>query len=667
MRRAIASAGLAASVLGLTTPARAAAQHQHPTQESRPAQPAAPVAHGPIAVERQSTLNGLGITLSLAPRIASDSAASPLMAGEDVVVRLSLTDSLTGAPRAGLSIAAWVDHRSGVGATADSMCRIQVQSYLRGSLQFRPAVDLNRHFVVSLNTGNSLSVLDPLVSFSVSQVYAGVSLAGEGEDWALDADGRALFVTLPLVNLVAVVNTEIWEVDTNLVVGQRPTRIVLQPDGRYLWVSDNGPQGTAPGVTIVDRVTQEVVRHLPTGAGPHDIAFAADSRTAFVSSADAGTVTVIDVTGLRVVREIATGPRPIAASFAAASGTVYVVDALDGTTTVIDAVTHEVGSRLEGNAGWTTIRFDPSGRWGFALNAAESEVVIFDASTATVRHAAQFGQAPDQVVFTENFAHVRSSGSTDLAMVALAELAVEGPVRLMPFTAGAFAPDALGGPWPAAGLTPASHHDMPDAVYVASPGDKSVYQFHYMMGMPMAGGRFNAYPFEPKAVLVVSQSLRETEPGVHTATFRAPPAGEYDVVVFVREPRAIRCLAFPVTAAPTRSAVAPVALKLEPVSADRPVAGTPSRVALRLVDNASGASVPDVTDLVVYVTSPTGWSTRLHAPHEGDGVYAVEVTVPAPGVYLFAAQSRRLGTRFESQVPMSLFAVAERGGGSDGH
>jgi hypothetical protein len=86
-------------------------------------------------------------------------------------------------------------------------------------------------------------------------------------------------------------------------------------------------------------------------------------------------------------------------------------------------------------------------------------------------------------------------------------------------------------------------------VLVTNPGDGQVYFYREGMAAPM--GSFSAYSHTPRAAMVIDRSLRETRPAVYSVITRMPPAGTYDVALFVDSPRAIACLPLSVEPAET--------------------------------------------------------------------------------------------------------------------
>src|SRR4029453_6226493 len=229
----------------------------------------------------------------------------------DAVVRFRLSDAATGTPLSGVYPAAWMD-RMGEGETAgDGHCVGKVEEFLGGSLFNRPAVDLNVYYVLALNQDATITVVDPLFGYGGTQLLALVELDSPGEDWALTADRRRLFVSMPESNRVAVVDTASWKRVASLEVGPRPGRVALQPDGAYLWVALD----VAGGVAVVDAANLRMVTRIPTGRGRHDLALSDDSRFAFVTNQEEGTVSIIDVAKLAKVRDVETGAGPVSVSF----------------------------------------------------------------------------------------------------------------------------------------------------------------------------------------------------------------------------------------------------------------------------------------------------------------------------------------------------------------
>lgn len=292
---------------------------------------------------------GIAVELALGSLRKGKEGPAELLEGEEVTVRFRVSDSPTGTALTGLHPGAWIDLRRGDASSGVQECQQKVQSFLQGSLSARPVIDLNTYYVLALNREPNISVIDPLLGFGRSNLYALVPLKGPGEDWVLSGDRQRLFVSLPSANQVAVVDTAAWKVTAYIDAGTKPTRLALQPDGKYLWVGNHGDgvADSASGVTVIEADTLKVAARIPTGAGHHEIAFGADDRHAFVTNREAGTVSVLDVQKLAKVKDLPTGRLPSALAFSPLSRAVYVVQEGDGSILVLDGRRLEISARLE--------------------------------------------------------------------------------------------------------------------------------------------------------------------------------------------------------------------------------------------------------------------------------------------------------------------------------
>ena len=160
-----------------------------------------------------------------------------VMAADWSDVTFRITDANTGEPIKGRYPAAWMDLGLAWEAKGDRpmSCEDRVSTYLQGIVGVRPMIDLNSHFLLVMNSGNSISVIDPAVGITgITNLFAQINLDNPGADWAKTEDQKNLFVSMPGSNMVALIETESFEVTTNIDAGINPTRSVLQGDERYL-------------------------------------------------------------------------------------------------------------------------------------------------------------------------------------------------------------------------------------------------------------------------------------------------------------------------------------------------------------------------------------------------------------------------------------------------
>ncbi len=577
--------------------------------------------------------------------------AKTIRAAEDVNVKFTVTDTTTGTPVKGLGLSAWINMRPKDKATEPAQCREKIQSYLTGSMRARPDVDLNSYYVLALNKSADISVIDPLLGFGGSKLFTLVMMKSPGEDWLLTRNGETLFVTLPLINQVAVISTRTWKVTNYVETGVKPTRIVAQPDQQYIWVANEGDDKTG-GVTVIETATLKVAAKIPTGAGLHDLALSNDNRFAFVSNRESGTVSIIDVHKLAKIQDVKVGPGPVSMSLSELSKALYVASEGDGTVTVIEGQSHQVLAQMKTKPGARSVRFAPGGRYGFVLNTKESTVNIFDAASNRMLHEVATGKSPDQIMFSGTFAFVRSLETENVEMLRLGTIGDEVDITEFPGGQGL----------PGNGSTPVRADSIVlapegNAVIVANPVDKVLYYYSEGMAAPM--GNFQNYRREPLAVMVVDRSLREIQPGVYSTTIKLPSSGRYDVAFLNDSPRVAHCFEISAEVNPTLKETPQVALSIEHQVKERQFSAKEEFVfRFKLIDTATGNPKSDLKDVrVLTFLSPGVWQRRDIATPVGDGVYELKINVPEAGVYMLFVEASSMGVRFIDLPYLMLHAT----------
>ena len=195
------------------------------------------------------------------------------------------------------------------------------------------------------------------------------------------------------------------------------------------------------------------------------------------------------------------------------------------------------------------------------------------------------------------------------------------------------------------------------AVLVANPADKMIYYYTEGMAAPM--GSFQNYKRDPRALLVVDNSLRETERGVYTSTVRLTNSGHYDVVFLLDSPRIVNCFDLAIAENPGAPRKVETAFNIDPVVKEALAkVGERFDLGFRLVDTVSGKPQLDLKDVRVLVfLAPGIWQQRDFAKSVGEGVYEMSFVPPDAGVYYIFVQSASLGLGFNQSTPLTLSAV----------
>lgn len=572
-----------------------------------------------------------------------------LKAGEDVNIKFKVTDTHSGTPVKGLGLSAWVTLRSGENAPDAAQCRAKIQSYMTGSMRARPDVDLNSYYILALNKSPDISVIDPLLGFGGSKLLTLVMMKSPGEDWVLTKDREKLFVTLPLINQVAVIDTHSWKVVDYIDTGVKPTSIAIQPDQKYVWIGNDGENGKESGITVIDAGTLKVAAQIATGAGRHELVVSSDNQFAFISNRESGTVSVIDVAKLAKVKDVKVGPNVVSLAASGLSQAIYAVSETTGSIAVIDPK-GEVLTQIKTKPGARAIRFAPGGRYGFIVNTPANTINIFDTASNRVLHEVKVGKAPDQIIFSDTFAFIRSLETESVAMIRLASIDKE--IDVNEFPGGQGIPADASTPVRAAAMIPAPEGN---AVIVANPVDRVLYYYTEGMAAPM--GNFQNYRREPLAVAIVDRSLQETAPGVYSTTVKLPASGKYDVAFLTDAPRIAHCFEATADANPLLKEEQPIALRVEYATKDGLAVGQNVPLRFKLTDTRSNQAKADLKDVQVLTFVASGvWQRRDVARSLGDGNYEINLNVPESGVYLVFVESKSMGVRYRDLPYLTLHA-----------
>ena len=593
-------------------------------------------ASGPLQTHRRAALgevvrDGLRVEFRI-DQEGSDTGE--VVEGRNARFEITITDTTGQIVPARVYPSAWVvAHANDAPPLTPRETVKRAESLINGSLFNPPELDLNAYCVVTLNDNATISVVDPRFGFGGTKLLALVPLSARGADWAVGPGGRRIFVAMPEVNRVALVDTQSWKVAAEVPGGVRPHRLAVQPDGRFVWVAGGAEAGEDSGVTILDSEDGRLVARIRTGLGRHDLAFSDDSRFAFVTNSDAGSTTIIDAVFLRVRGSITTGRRPTKIAYSPAAGLAYVSDAEDGTVCSIDATAGRVVHRIRLEPGVGPIRFAPSGGAGFVLNTERDRLSIIDPTLDRVVQETKVEGGPDGVAFSDEFAYIRHRGSANIVMISLKTAGREGaPLSSVSFVGGQSPPGRMDDPTPADSIVPAPGAG---AMLVANPGDQSVYYYKEGLSAPM--GTFSNYKRTPRAILVLDRSLRQREaPGVFETTARLGRPGEFDLVFVLNQPRIVHAFRFRVRpdpdleAARTRGKVDVRPL----VASPRALAGKAFRPLFGITDRTDGTPRDGLEDVeILMYRLGGGWHERRSAREIAAGIYGADFTPEGPGVY----------------------------------
>jgi DNA-binding beta-propeller fold protein YncE len=606
------------------------------------------------------TREGIAVEFAVQHLDSGRHRALDLEEGDDLRIRFKITDTASAKPVRSLRPAAWMDLVSEKDIRGAQSCEQKAKAFLGGSIFGMAELDLNVFNVLTLNNEANISVVDPRFSFGGTRLLSMVMLEGPGADWVVNGNETRVYVSVPGVKKLAVVDTSGWQVVRNVALGRRPGRLALQPDEHRLWIADDDPGANTEdpsGITAIDLTRMEPVERLVTGRGHHEMAFSDDGRWAFVTNDRDGTVSIIETRFSKKVKDLPAGAGPASIAFSPLARMAYVTSGGDGNITVVDGARQSVVTRIKAEPGLGQIRFAPDGRLGFIVNPDRDVVHIVDAATNRIVQTADVEDQPYQVAFSGEMAYVRHRGSADVLMMPLKAVGVEKqPVQVFSFPGGQIAPGKSAHLSPADAIVQAPGES---AVLVANPMDRAVYYYKEGMAAPM--GNFSNYGREPRAVLVVDRSLRERgSPGVYETVARMGRPGEYDVVFLLDSPRIVHC--FSLTVRPNEALESrrnSGKLHVEHLIERKTVGvGETVRLHFRLTDRQTNAAVSGLSDVEVLTNLMPGiWHKRHLASPRDDGLYVLDFAPPRPGLYYVYLQCLSRGLGFNNDQYLVLEAV----------
>ncbi len=583
-------------------------------------------------------------------RVTPDETQDMVMEGKYADVEFRITDAQTGTPVRGIYPAVWMDIAKPwdqPDLESSVSCKDRVQLYMQGLVGVRPLVDLNSYFIMVMNQDNTISIIDPIIGVAgITKLYASINLLAPGAEWAKTLDEKLMFVSMPSKGKVAVIDLTTFDVTTNIDAGDRPVRIALQPDEKYLWVANNHRDADKNGVSIIDVARQEKIGFITTGTGHHELAFSDDSGYAYVSNRNEGSITVIDTASLETIKTVAVGKQVIGIAYSHKSESLYASDGVSGTISVIDVNTHSIKKRIDVKVGVGPVGVSQDGRWMIAANSHEDEVYAVDVATNEVVHTLAVGRKPYQIAFSRAFVYIRSMGTERVNLIELNHLNSRETVPVASFQAGPNAPGKTSDLGLASAISEAPGEA---AVLVVSPSDNTVY--YYMEGMNAPMGNFRNYGHRPRAVQVADRTLREEKDGIYHAKVRIPAAGTYDVAFLMESPSLIHCFNMNAERNPDlhRQVVAGIKFvdNRRKVNIDEDVT-----VKFRLSDPVTGEHKSDLKDVRVrYHRAPSFDRKEEAAIEVGDGVYKLDTKLSSAGVYYFFVSSRASNLKFGGDSP----------------
>ncbi|MEQ1778043.1 MAG: YncE family protein [Nitrosomonas sp.] len=591
------------------------------------------------------TIEREGVQLNVRIEALDETAPAVLQAGQ--LVRLSLDGKRLADDQilSNWRIGAWLDRETDTMSGAVPVCGQRVARYLSGNLIERPLLDLTGYYVLSLDVESSVSVLDPSVSFSGrSSLYSAMKLDGKGFDWIKTSDDMRLFVALPNENKLAIADLQTLSVLNHLILSGQPTRLALQPDERLLWVGLTGANPQENAVEIIDTINDKSVARIPLPSGYHEIAFSSDGHHAFISNRQSKSMTIVDATTLKVIREVDLTFEPIGLAFVDKQSLLWIINAKAGRIHRFDVKGNPVDN-LVLEPGLGPIKLTRDVRYALVVNPSQHWIHVLDIETGKEKHRITLSGQPYDILFSEQYAYIRTLQSEQIGLLSLSSLDSEQPiVKLVPAGAGALSETQ--------NLPRASSMSLTldrSGAFFATPSERTLY--HYMEGMNAPNSGLKTFGHTPMSVMAVQRGLREVKPGQYSAVIRLPSAGRMVLALASEAPVLRECLGLKIDATANRSSDDAIAVQWLSDSVQKTSTDLPVDFRVKVKGQVEGTLLP-VSQLRLRIVPARGgtatvWSMRADPKKPGEWFVSGKLS-QSGGYYVHLEGNRPLKSSFST-------------------
>ncbi len=244
---------------------------------------------------------------------------------------------------------------------------------------------------------------------------AGSALAATGKVYVADEGESA----------VSVIDATSFKKTGSIPVGRGPHNVQVSPDGKWVWVTNNGQPKAAEtmsaeqmptsghgamagagAVWVIDATTGAVVAKVGVGMHPAHVVVASDGRTAYITNGGDNSVSVVDTAAQRVTGVIPVGASPHGLRISPDGKQVWVANLKGGTVSVIDTESRKQVTQIAAGKGPAQVGFTPDGRFGFVSLSEENKVAVIDPVSRKVIRKIAVGTVPIQLHATPDSALV---------------------------------------------------------------------------------------------------------------------------------------------------------------------------------------------------------------------------------------------------------------------
>jgi YVTN family beta-propeller protein/autotransporter-associated beta strand protein len=229
-------------------------------------------------------------------------------------------------------------------------------------------------------------------------------------------------------------------------VGFLPAGVTVTPDGRYVYVTNNG-SGT---ISVIDTASQTAVGSINVAPGPIGVAATPNASLVYATSPgmifsnfDGKTVSVINEGTNALVGSLTSGTAPIGVTFTPDGAQAYVANSGSNSVSVINTATNVVALSIPVGNSPTGVALTPNGQYVYVTNQNQNNeslpgtVSVINTATKGVTLSIPVGNSPTGVAITPNGQYVyvtnmnnNNGGAGTVSVISTASNTVVGTIAV---------------------------------------------------------------------------------------------------------------------------------------------------------------------------------------------------------------------------------------------
>ncbi|MEZ5347100.1 MAG: cytochrome D1 domain-containing protein [Pyrinomonadaceae bacterium] len=238
---------------------------------------------------------------------------------------------------------------------------------------------------------NSLSVIDLVEKSEIKRV----DLGGLWRPHGIVEAGGNIYFTSEMSRTVARYNPQKDAVDWIIGTGQSATHmLVFTPDKKKLYTA-NIASDTVTVINPAGGASPQNIRQIQVGKQPEAIDVSPDGKELWVGQNGDGKISIIDTATDKVIEDISVGKVPIRIKFTPDGSKVLVSDASAGELVVVDSKTRKEIKRATVGGTPVGIQLQPDGKRAFVALTQLDTVKVFDLETMEFIKDIKPGNNPD--------------------------------------------------------------------------------------------------------------------------------------------------------------------------------------------------------------------------------------------------------------------------------